>query len=116
MTVSDFTAEQFPVPQQWFRKHHFGDGNYETLAVFYMRERVYEGQLLPRILRCVMFGTLAPQEKVSAPNVETGKAILDAHFSGRFPEHQCNEGCTGWSKGSGGDTPFDEEPVTYTVQ
>lgn len=107
---------QLPIPQQWFRKHDFGSGNYETLSFLYVPERFFDGTLKPRILECTMFGTLVPQEKFSAPDVETGRAFLDGRFASRFAGHQCNEDCTGWSKLTEKDTPSDEEPISQTIQ
>lgn len=104
MMASDFQIDQLPTPQEWIRKHDFGGRDYETLAVFYVPERVYEGIPRPRMLRCAMFGTLMPQEEPNAPDVETGQMMLDALFAKHFPEHRCNERCTGWSK-SGKDDP-----------
>ena len=108
-----------PTPLQWFRKHAFDNGNYETLTIFYVPERVFEGRTLPRILRCIMFGSLAPQQELSAPDIEAGQMLLDAVFSKRFPEHQCSEECTAsWSKpvGENGSSPEGEEPINPTIQ
>jgi hypothetical protein len=64
-----------PTPQQVFRKHDFGNGHYETLSVFYVPERVFEGVLHPKILKCQMFGSLAPQEEFDALDIETGQVF-----------------------------------------
>ena len=116
MAANTFDHQQLPTPQQWLRKHDFGSGNYETLSVFYVLERVFEGVPRPRILRCAIFGTWAPQQEFSAPDAETGQMLLDAHFCKLFPEHQCSKGCTGWSKPGGDDTPSGGEPVGHTVR
>jgi hypothetical protein len=117
MIPNSFDPRQLPTPRRCFRKHDFGGRDYETLWVFFVPERVWEGVPRPRIVRCGMSGTLAPEEELSAPDVETGQMLLDALFSTRIPDHQCGEGCTGgWSNGDGDETTSDEGPVTHTVQ
>ena len=117
MSADTLTFDGLPTPKQWFRKHDFGGRDYETLSVFFVAERMYEGIPRPRILRCVMFGTLAPQEELGAPDIESGQMLLDALFSRRFPEHRCGRGCTdSWSNASDGDNPSDEGTVSPTVQ
>jgi hypothetical protein len=118
MASINLTIGGLPTPQQWFRKHVFGGRDYETLSVFYVPERVYEGIPRPRVLSCTMFGTLTPQEELTAPDIETGQMGLDALFKVRFPDHQCGEGCTGaWSSPTGGDSSRTyEEPVSRRVQ
>ena len=116
MIPNSFDPRQLPTPQQWFRKHDFGGRDYETLWVFFVPERVFEGVPRARSLRCGISGTLAPQETVTAPDVETGKMLLDGLFTTRFPEHQCREGCSdGWSHDED-EAPPDGEPVKHTVQ
>jgi len=117
MTPNSPAFDELPTPKQWFRKHDFGGRDYETLSVFYVAERVYEGKPRPRILRCAMFGTLAPQEELNAPDIETGQMLLDALFEKRFPMHQCGEGCTGnWANPTGSDPLPEEEPFSRIVQ
>jgi len=118
MRAINLTSDELPTPKQWFRKHDFGGHDYETLSVFYLPEGVYEGILRPKILRCSMFGTLSPQEELSAPGIETGQMLLDALFNRRFLDHQCGEGCTGASSNpiGGNNPPTDDDPVSRTVQ
>jgi len=114
-----FQFSDLPYPHHWFRKHDFGGRDYVTLSIFYVAERVSpQGEPLPKRLRCVMFGTLlARQKELSASDIESGQMLLDALFSKSFPEHRCGEGCMSvWSKSGGDRTPFDEGPITHTVQ
>ena len=98
-----------------FRKHDFGGGHYETLSVTYVPERTFKGVPYPRMLLCAMFGTLRhPQDDFTAPDIETGQMLLDAHFSKHFADHQCNEACIGWPEADG--APPDEPKVGHTVQ
>lgn len=114
MAAQNSNPSQLPTPKMFFRKHDFGSGNYETLMVSYVPERVFEGVPYPNILRCTMFGTLRPQDDFSASDIEAGQMLLDAHFSKHFSDHQCNEDCIGWPEVD--DTPPDEPPVSHMIQ
>lgn len=118
MTTPPIPGSELPVPQRWSRKHDFGGRDYVTLSVTYVAERHSPmGERLPERVRCVMCGTLLfPQEEFRAPNVDSGQMVLGAQFRRRFQEHQCNALCTGWAKTGGDKTPFDEGPITRTVQ
>lgn len=120
MNIGDFKRDDIPYPQQWWRKHDLGDlggRDYATLSVFHVAERqTPDGRSLPKMLRCVMFGTFGPQEELKAPDAATGQMMLDAHFSKRFPDHHCNRGCLGWRK-TGDDNPSSNpEPISHTLQ
>ena len=109
------SLQMLPTPQHFCRKHDFANGHYETLSVFYVPERMFEGVPHPRILKCQMFGSLAPQEEFDAPDIETGQSFLDAHFRRRFPEHQCNEGCIEWPKFNEPDD-LPEDSLNHPIQ
>jgi hypothetical protein len=116
MAPKHFNPVRLPNPKMFFRKHDFGKRDYETLMVSYIPARAFEGVPHPRILHCMIFGTLRLQDDFSATDIETVQMLLDAHFNKVYPGHQCNENCTSWTQPEVDDSPSDEPPLSHRIQ